>query len=172
MRREDIPLVLDLVRHPRQRIGGWQTMAVQLFRKGGMTIDTPAVRDGSLIGIRTLIQPDGDVVVIVDDASHLDEDLLRRHRQLVTSWYERSRTTLQQVAVTLSASISAVAGVVALATGLLGSDAVANGIIRLVIGPVITGVAYPFIRLGVRRLVYALVRRRMDHWVGGAGAVR
>ncbi len=170
MRREDLPLLLDLIRHPVRRWGGWHTMAVELFGKGGMTIDTPATRDNDLIGFRTLIQPDGDVVVIVDDASLLDEDLLRRHRQLVTAWYERSTTMLRQVEVSLRAIITAVAVVVAVTLGLIGSEILANGILRLALSALISGVAFPLLRFGAKSLAYALVRRRMDAWVGGAGA--
>lgn len=166
--RGDLPLLVEVLRHPVRGWVGWRTMAVELFRQGGMTLDTPASRRADLIGARTLIQPDGDVVVIVDDVSLLDDDLLRRHRQLVGAWYERSKTTMRQVEVSLRALIFAVAAVVAVASGWFTSGVV-DGILRLPIGAAVSRVVFPVLRLAARNLVYGLVRRRMDTWVGSIG---
>jgi len=86
----------------------WRSLIVGFLVEGGATIDTPPAAEGEPIGARTLIQPDGDVVVIVARASLRDEALLAEHRRQVAQWYDRSRDAVRRATLAVSMALWAV----------------------------------------------------------------
>lgn len=164
--RRDLLLLGGVLAHPAQQWRRWRDLALELFRDGGATIDTPPAEEHARIGASTVIQADGDVLVFVDEASLLDETPLETHRQRVAEWYERSRATVRQAAVVVRALALAVSGVVATAGGM-----VTGGVVGRLAGLAVFGT---LLMVGGRLfglVASTVLRRRIDRVLRRAGVV-
>lgn len=122
--RRDAILLGGVVAHPVRQWRAWRDLAVELFREGGATIDTPPAPEHQPIRASTVIQADGDVLVFVEEGTLEDHELLATHAQRVGEWYARSRGTVRQAAVALRAAAFTISGAVAAVCGLITSSVV------------------------------------------------
>jgi len=117
----DLVLLGDVVAHPVRQWRSWRDLVIGFLGEGGATVDSPPPVAGEPnedrpIGARTVIQPDGDVVVAIDRSVLGDADLLRGHGQQVDEWYARSAATLRQAALAVRAVAVVLSGMVTLAS--------------------------------------------------------
>lgn len=158
-----VPLGL-VVLYGGWRWNAWRALTRQLFRKGGAAIDTDAPSEG--MWLRTLIQVDGDVLVIIQGQLPT-ADLLRRHQQRVERWYEQNRKVVRQSVGSLKAVTDGLSLVAAAESGWSTTQAVA-GVAGGALGLLAATSAFGISRLLLRWVVSALLRRRVDTWVGTA----
>jgi hypothetical protein len=88
----------------------------ELFVEGGATIDTPSgADDHTPVLVRTVIQPDGDVVCMVADAGRYATDpaLRAEHREAVRAWCERFEGVVRTSAWWLERGVAAGVGLAA-----------------------------------------------------------
>lgn len=163
----DLLLLLAVLRHPVRQWTAWRDLA-GLLGDGGVTIDTPPAPEGHPIGARTVIQADGDVLVIVAEATLRDDVLLCEHARRVDEWYERSRGAVARGALALRALIATVSTAIS-APGGWSTFRRLGGLAGVL------GGAFAFLTLLVLvgwllgRLASVLLRRRMKGWLGGGG---
>lgn len=162
--RADLGLLGRSLAHPVQQWERWRDLAVELFRDGGATIDTPPAAEHQPIAASTVIQADGDVLVFVDDAALADEALLDLHRRRVAEWYEQSRATVRQGVVAARAAAFTISGAVA-ATGGLITDALVNRALALVVFPTLLTAGGWVGGL----VVHAVLQRRIGRVLRGLG---
>ena len=105
--RSSLRLLLGILRHPGAWWTTWRNLAVELFKDGGATVETMTPPPDEHIAARTIIQPDGDVLVFFSEEHMDDTELLLRHRRQVGEWYARSRAATEQAVVALRTAISA-----------------------------------------------------------------
>lgn len=161
-------LILDLIFHARAHWRSWRKLAKALFNEGGATIDTPSLP--GLAPLRTLIQADGDVLVIVHQDDPLDEEVLRRHGQRVDDWYTQVRAALRRAEVMLEAVAAPISSIPSAWSGWRAWGAgPADGITAVVPAAVASVVVFFIVRKVVGWVAYALLKTRIDKWLGGAG---
>ena len=87
---------------------------------------------------RTVVQPDGDVLVLVAERYCVDPDLRRLHATRVAAWFEQLETTVTTTAVALRRAAVTLASVVVTLSGLQAWRAsLASGIVVLVGGSIL-----------------------------------
>lgn len=151
------------------RWNAWRALTGQLFRQGGAAIDTGAPSEG--MWLRTLIQVDGDVLVIIHGRPPT-ADLLRRHQARVERWYERNRRVVRQSVGSLKAVTDGLSVAAAAESGwstVQALEGVIGGVIGGALGLVAGTAAFGIVRLVLRWVASALLRRRVDAWLGVAG---
>ena len=158
-------LLVGLALHPVRSWRAWRSLTVELFEDGGATIDTTAAEETTRL--RTVIQPDGDVLVIVQ-GDEPSTDLVATHRAQVERWYEDNRKALRRSLDPLRAMMAAVSAAGATASGWSTFDALEGGT-GAVAGLVAGAVVAPLLRLGIGALVAGIVRRRVARWLGPVG---
>lgn len=166
----DLLVLAGLALHPLRWWKAWRSLAAELFRQGGVTIDTPAADEGEPIALRTVIQPDGDVLVLVREGPVPDDELLIEHRDRVDRWYQGNRHAVHQAAGALRAVVSSLSLASAAASGWAGSQR-ASGLTAVLLGFVVPCVVFPVAKRGLGTLASLFLRRRMDRWLGGASTL-
>ncbi len=166
----DVLLLADLALHPLRWWKAWRSLAGELFKQGGVAIDTPPAGEREPVALRTVIQPDGDVLVLVREAPVPDDQLLAEHRRRVDRWYQGNRDAVHQAAGALRAMVSTLSLGSAAASGWAAFER-ASGFPGVLLGLVLPCVVFPVAKLGLGRLASTFLRRRMDRWLGGASPV-
>jgi len=165
----DLLLVLDLVLHPVRQWRSWRSLTAGLLGDGGATITTSSAAEVKTVVARTVIQPDGDVLVMVDPGFLHADVLLAQHGRQVAEWFDRSRASMRQATLTLQAlSLGASGGAGAESWWSVYSRV--HGIGGGVLGLAASGAIAPLVHMLFGRLASAVVRHRVDRWLGGAGA--
>lgn len=162
----DLLLFGRVLAHPRRQWSSWHTLVRDLFAAGGVTITTPPAEGNEPIYAKTVIQPDGDVLVLVHGAHVTDADVLATHQQRVSQWYVQARTTVHQVVATLRVMVWTVS-VAAAAT----FDSITAAAVRWQVGLLVAGVFLPVARWLLGRLAKNLLKARIDRVLHGAGVV-
>jgi hypothetical protein len=165
----DLRQLLGVILHPLRWWRAWRSLAGQLFLEGGVAIDTPPAAEGQPIDLRTLIQPDGDVLVLVRDGWEPDAGRIADHLGRVARWYDESRTVVLQSAGALRAVVMGVSVGAAGGSGWTTLDRL-DGITGLAAALGVSAGLFGALRLGLGRLGSILLRRRIDRWLGGAVA--
>lgn len=166
----DLVLFGRVVAHPRRHWSRWHALVRDLFGCGGVTIDTPPAGGDEVIWVRTVIQPDGDVLVLVHEDHVTDDVVLAMHQQRVSHWYEEGQATVRQALVTLRVLIW---GLSATAAASLGS--VTSSLVRWEVGLLVGGALLPFLRWLFGFLANDLLQGRIEqvlHQVGVADLTR
>lgn len=159
-----VPLGLVLV-YGGRRWNAWRSLTSQLFEQGGAAIDTSAPTEGS--SLRTLIQIDGDVLVIVRGALPT-ADLLAEHRRRVEGWYEENRRVVRQTVGSLRMTADGLSLVVAAGSGWTTFEAF-EGSLLSALGPAVGAGMFPTLRIALRWVASAVLRRRAGVWLGADG---
>jgi hypothetical protein len=144
----------------RRRWGEFQALRTDLFDAGGVTIDSPPNQvNGSPIHARTVVQPDGDVVWMVDERVVADLAQLRAHTESVIRWYESASDTvttlglyLRTVLTGLSASLGVIVGIGSMAQWDWRGGAVAL-VVALVAEPIGRWVIGRLMRKGMSSII-------------------
>ena len=170
----DLAVLASLIRHRKRWWRAWRSLADELFREGGATIDSTAGggHDGEQgdIVLRTLIQPDGDVLVLVRAGPLLDDELLAGHRRRVEEWYEGNRTAVHQAAGALRALVATGSLAAAGASGWGVTEPVAlDGAGRALAGLAVSAVVLPCARYALSRSAERLLRSQINRWLGSLG---
>lgn len=131
-----------------------------MLQAGGATIETPPQQapDQTVLA-RTVIQPDGDVLVLVHGNYVRDGQLQRDHSAVVSGWYARSDAAFTNVRVLLNSARRFVAGAIA---------AVAAVITTLQWGNVAGLLALLGVSTGANLAFHALVRQLFRRVLGGS----
>ncbi len=162
--RADLRLLGPVAAHPVERWRAWRTLAVELFGAGGATIDTPPAQEDEPILARTVIQPDGDVLVFVDEDRATDAELLGAHTRQVGEWYQRSHATVRQAVVVVRTLALAFGGGVAAACGWVTGD-----LVNRAVGAMVFGALLPLGGWACGLVASALLRHRIDGMLRGLG---
>jgi len=160
----DLVLLVGVVLHPVRQWKSWHSVTAGFLHDGGATIDTPPAGTDHPIGVRTVIQPDGDVLVIIDENCLHDGALLGEHSRRVAEWYEASREVTRRAVVTVRALILAASGGLAVASG-RASFAGVHGLTGSAIRLAISAVTIPLVGLILSRLASFVLRRRIHQWL-------
>jgi len=93
----------------------------ELYSAGGATIDTPEppadAADDFPIVARTVIQPGGDVLCLVDAGYSLDATLRQLHSDRTAAWYEGAQVAVTSTIVALRRAVLTLASLVFVAGG-------------------------------------------------------
>ncbi|MFF5295908.1 hypothetical protein [Paractinoplanes globisporus] len=111
----------------------------RLFRRGGATLDTTDPASG-VIAIRTVIQPDGDLVCHVDDALAPDSALWSLHEASVEKFAAQVAGTVRGLDALLSGVVLALPAVIASALA-IGSGKVWGAVAGVALGGAAVGAA-------------------------------
>ena len=137
----------------RRRWAELQTLRFELFEAGGKTIDLPGAGPGEerVLAARTVVQPDGDTLWIVDEDALEDAGLMEAHLDEVARWYGEATDTVNALALylrTVRATVTGVTGILSGGTSLLSSSWVvlAGGLL---------------LSVGVQPLLRVIIGRRM-----------
>ncbi|MCA1672022.1 MAG: hypothetical protein LC799_07415 [Actinobacteria bacterium] len=114
----------------------------ELFAAGGATIDTPeppdSPDDAFAVTARTVVQPDGDVLVLVAERYCVDADLRRLHAVRVAAWFERLERTVTTTAVALRRAAVTLVSVIVTLSGLqTWRTSLTSGLVFLAAGSVL-----------------------------------
>jgi len=153
-----------------QQWRSWRSLTAGFLREGGATITTSSAAEATTVVARTVIQPDGDVLVMVNLGFLHAEVLLAQHSRQVAEWFDRSRASMRQATLALQALALSVSGGAA-AESWWSVYRRLHGIAGGVTGLVASAVAFPLVHLLIGRLASVVVRRQVDRWLGGAGAI-
>lgn len=173
--RSDALLFGGVLAHPVRQWRSWHGLARDLFGYGGVTIDTPPAEGDeeklakTAVQARTVIQPDGDVLVLVrvDDDDRLpDGPVLAAHQQRVGEWYEQGREIVGQAVVTLRVLIGTLSLVAATTLG-----SFTWSMVSWQAGLVVLGAAVPLGRWLLGRLARGLLQGRIDRLLRTVGVV-
>ena len=159
-----LPLGLFLL-YGGRRWSAWRSLTSQLFEEGGAAIDTDAPAEGT--SLRTLIQIDGDVLVIVRGELPT-ADLLAEHRKRVERWYEENRTVVRQTVGSLRMVTDGLSLVAAAGSGWSTFEAF-EGSLLSALGPVVAAGVFPTLRIALRWVASSILRRRAGAWLGAVG---
>lgn len=141
--------------------GRVRALVTDQFRDGGATIDTrrPA---GPGVGARTVVQPDGDVLLLVDEEAWEEDAFREAHQRRVAEWFTAFRSTVTTARRVLRRG-AALGGVIFASAGAVAAGAFAD----LVTSALVVLVGIPgggfasrvLLRAGLRRLVDRAVYR-------------
>lgn len=149
----------------RQLWGRVRTLVTEQFRAGGTTIDTPPVgpglsSPGAALAARTVIQPDGDLLCFVDEASWADVGVRASHQAQIAAWFASSRSTVTAAEKALRRTAAAVGATVALIAAVAAGAAT-----NLLVTALVFVAGVPTARLGARAALGAALRRKVDRLV-------
>jgi len=163
----DLLVLLGVLCHPSRHWKAWRGLA-HLLGAGGATIDTPPAAEDDPISARTVIQPDGDVIVIVDPQALLDDQLVEEHLRRVADWYGRGRGAVHDGLAALRALIAAVSGTLGMSSGWYAFRR-EGGLSGGLLGVVVFAVLPLFVGWLLGRIISSVVQRKMKGWLGGGG---
>lgn len=161
-------LLLGLASYAAVRWQAWRSLTIELFREGGVTLDTAAPDRTTML--RTLIQIDGDVLVIVG-GEEPTADLLVQHRERVDRWYEENRTVVRQSIGSLRTLMAGMSLGGSAASGWSTFQSV-GGSVGAAAGVGLAAVLLPILRAGLGWLASWFVRQRVKGWLGPAAIGR
>lgn len=158
----DLLLLGGVMAAPIRQWKDWRDVAVEFLGEGGAMITTPPVdHENQPVLARTIVQPDGDVLVIVDRAALIDASVLTAHQHRVDEWYRRRTVVVRQAAIAFKALAIAIGAVMALPAGWVTGQRLGWALAPVVI----SGLSWPIGRL-LRWPVRALAGRRIKRMLG------
>ena len=144
---------------PVQVVAESRRLYAEITEAGGSTIDTPLPGPGAgprPLAARTLVQPDGDVICLVDPRFLADPGLRVAHQQQVEERLDQLRGTVEQVG-TMVRTLSLVGGAaVGTATGAFAG--VVAGSAYSLVGFALSFATVPVWREGLKGLLRRALR--------------
>ncbi len=129
----------------------------EITQAGGSTIDTPLPSDGMHpLAARTLVQPDGDVICLVDPRFLADAELRLAHHRSVEERLEEVRATVDRVGAMVRSASLAGAGLVGATTGAFAG--IVGGAAYGLVGFALSFATVPLFREGLKGLLRRALR--------------
>ncbi len=138
-------------------VGKARRLYAEITEAGGSTIDTPLPSDGTHpLAARTLVQPDGDVICLVDLRFLADAELRLAHQRSVEERLEEVRATVDRVGAMVRTASLAGAGLVGATTGAFAG--ILGGAAYGLVGFALSFATVPLFREGLKGLLRRALR--------------
>jgi len=142
---------------PARLVAECRRLHAEVTGAGGSTIDSPLPSGGpGPLAARTLVQPDGDFICLVDPCYLADASVRLAHQQRVEQWMGEVRGTVTEVVTMVRTASVAAAGVLGATTGLL--TGIVAGAVYSLLGFAVSFLTVPLFREGLKGILRRALR--------------